>query len=219
MKLPLIAYIDILSNAFPLGVGVSRWKRVKSEAIIVFVFVGVGAVTELITLFMAFRNLNNLWVLHIYHLIEYVLLALLFSRWQSVPWLRFLIKLSIPFYALFWLISKWTFEGWTGPATYTHTLSAAIFTILTTVALIQLIRSDHGGKGSEHHVPVYQSMHFWVFAGVLLYFTGNVTLFLLIDTVTQFQFLNAVTVWTLHWVLSIVVNVCFMVSFLCLRRQ
>ena len=221
MKLPVVAYIDIISSVLPVSAGIFRWKVVRSELFVAFCFVVIGFVTELVTLYMALKKMNNLWVLHSYNLIEYTLLAIIFSGWRSEKSIKLLIRLSIPLYALFWLLSKWWLENWSSPAVYTHTLSAVVFTFLSAFALIGLLRNrlDENAIDTRGETPMYMNEQFWFSVGVLLYFTGNVTLFLLVDTVTGFSFLDASNVWSFHWALSSIVNICFMITFLCPRQQ
>src|SRR5690242_2546781 len=127
MQLPLIAYMDLASNALPLGAGLLLRHPLRRERALLFVLILVGVLSELISGWMAFHHTSNLWILHIYNLIEFALLSLIFARWIEPRVVRRIFLASIPAYALLWLVTKWNIERFDAPAEYTHVVSAIFF--------------------------------------------------------------------------------------------
>src|SRR5437867_13457162 len=81
-----MVYLDLSSNVLPFTTALYRWKQVKENyagAALVFTFTTLGAFTEAVTFWMAIHRIENLWVLHVYHLGEYILLMSLFGVWQK----------------------------------------------------------------------------------------------------------------------------------------
>jgi len=169
-----------------------------------------GVFSETASYFMAQARMNDLWVLHIHHAIEFGLLMYVLARWQRQPVIRSLELLLIPIYLSFWLVSIFTYEKLTSPAEYTHTLSSTILIAASIATLFGLM------KGEDR--ILYADHKFWVCAGVLVYFTSNIMLFLFINRITGLSVTEAISVWSIHWVLDIISNVLYTVGFLCLAR-
>jgi len=62
-------------------------------------------------------------------------------------------------------------------------------------------------------------MRFWVASGALLYFAGNIMLFLLSGRIAILAINDAMTVYSIHWIIDSVANVFFAGAFLCMDRQ
>lgn len=175
--------------------------------------VALGFATELVTLAMGARGIRNLWVIHFYTLLEYVLLVMIFGAWHSHnPRMHSILLLSGALFALFWLGLKWTgIEPFIAPVTYTHSVSSALLTIVATVTLVDIARLPE--------TVVYRDARFWVSVGVLLNYTTNVVLFLVMDWFVNLPRSEAAAVWTIRWVASAVMNVCFAIAYLCMQRE
>lgn len=231
MKLPLIAHLDLFSHALPLIAALYKWRPVsrnRSGAAFFFAFTALGALTEGVTYWMATHHIRNLWMLHFHNLGQYILLMSMFSLWQEKVTdikesekgssLFFLtpafLRWSIFVYTAFWLVSKWTFEKWNEPASYTVTVSTLVFIVISLATLYRvLIRL--GGTGES----MLRNFQFWVTVGVLMYSAGSAVHFLLIPLSTNLAIGSAVTLWSIHWGLNVLVNVLYAYGLLCLMRQ
>ena len=218
MKLPLSAYLNIASDFVPLGAGIARRAYRKGEVALFFSFVFLGFVVEISTFLLAQRKINNLWILHIYALIEYIILILVFASWQKErPLLRRLLYGSIWIYTLFWILSKYQLERFESIDQYTHSVSALVFVALSVLTLLDQVRTEESFVPST--VPLYGTFRFWVTVGVLIFFSGNTLLFGLGNVIGALAFKDAVAVWTFHWWLNITANICYAIGFLCLKRE
>ena len=200
----------MFSHLLPVGAGWARRSLFGREEKVLFLFVVIGMVTEFVTYFMVLRKINTLWVLHVHHLLEFVMLMLILGNWQDQRAIHRLALLSIPVYTVFWIVSLFTIESFCGPATYTHNVAGALLVILAAITLYNLM--------NESEIEVYRELRFWAAAGVLIYFAGNTVLFLLFDRRALLRSQDALTVWKLHWVIDTFVNLSYTASFLCLRR-
>lgn len=226
MKLPLIAYLDLFSHLLPVGAGIFRWNEVRrnDEGIMfIFVFTFIAALSELSTYWMAINKIPNLWVLHFYHLGEYVFLMLYFSilimedtRFQT---LGRVLRWSIVGFFFFWLISKWTIEKWSEPASYTHTFSTCIFIMLSLYTLFQLVVGEKLREGEEKKTSLLGNFRFWIIFGLLVYFTGSAVHFLLISPLTALSMDAAIKIWAIHWGVNVLVNILYLYGFVCLMPK
>jgi hypothetical protein len=200
----------MFSHLLPFGAGWSRRELFNREEKIFFIFILIATVTEFVTFLMALKKVNNLWVLHVHHLLEYGLLMLILAGWQRRPAFRRIALSSILLYSLFWIVALCTVERFSGPATYTHNTAGVLLVIASSATLFDLMKDDQ--------IDLHRDFRFWVTAGVLICYGGNSVLFLLFDRITLLRFQDAAAVWTIHWVIDTIVNLVYAAAFLCLRR-
>jgi len=209
MKLPIISYIDFFSHVLPIGTGLfHRTALLQKERFIFFVFVCLAMITEIVTLCMAMEKMNNLWVLHIHHLLEFGLLMQIISMWQRQPLFRKIWLISIPFFIIFWIISNLTIESFFGPAEYSHVVFSGVLVFASIYSLINLMKDES--------LILWKEIRFWITSGILIYFGGNTVLFLFFDKIFALKTQDAITVWNIHWIIDTIVNVFYAIGFLCL---
>jgi hypothetical protein len=183
----------------------------RSDRILLVLVLSLGAITDVLSLFLALRRLNNLWLLNIYNLTEFVLLAVLFAFWQRTKLGRMVVYLSAILYALFWVIAKSTFEPLEAPLEFTRTISSIVFAFLSVLAMFSLLNERSG--------ILYKDMRMWTVTGILIYFSGNITIFVLLGVISRFATGPAIDVWMIQWILNIIMNICFTIAFLCRHPQ
>lgn len=210
MKFAPLVYIDLASNVLPIGAGFFKRSLLIREKLIFFLFVVASVVIEIIGMYLASHHTNNLWLIHIYNLIEFTLLMMIYARWQENGLWQRLLYFSIILFAIFWIVSKWTIEGFFEPSQYTRTVSSVIFIPVASIMLINLMR--------EEGMVIHRDYRFWISAGVLLNFAGNIMLFLYNGPISNLRIEEWVPIWTIHWIISIAVNLFYMGGFLCMKK-
>jgi hypothetical protein len=172
------------------------------------------------TYITAFKRINNHWILHIYDLLEYVILIVLFAGWQKEAGrtlLRRFLYVSIGLYTVLWIVAKFEFESFKLFDQYTHTISALVLVAISLFTLIDLTRNE--SLSANREVPLYQTFKFWILVAILLFFSGNTFLFGMGLFIGALKFNDAVAVWTIHWWLNITANIMYGVGFWFLKRQ
>jgi hypothetical protein len=219
MKLPFPGYLNLASDLIPVGMGLARRRNWGGEASLFFVFVALGLVVEVATFTLAQLSIHNLWILHVYALLEYIILILIFAGWQKEakrPLLRHALYASIGVYGLIWILAKIEFEKFASADQYTHSISAIVFVAFSLFTLVNLARTE--GSSLKTQAPIYRTFQFWVLVGILIFFAGNTFLFGLGELISSLAFKDAVAVWTIHWWLNITANICYGVGFWYLKR-
>jgi hypothetical protein len=226
VKYPLIAYLDLYSSVLPVTAGLYRWNQLKTNrfgAAFVFALTSIGAIAELGTYWMAINGLHTVWVLHFYHLAEFILLMCVFSFWklgvknedggggdaffQSSRFFRW----SVALYSVFWLVSKWTFEPWDQPANYTLNISTFVFILISLFTLYRLV-----SQKSKLQDSILRNFQFWITAGVLIYFAGSALDFLFASQIFKLPPEYAMSLWTIHWSINVLANILYAYGFVCL---
>jgi len=212
MNFPTIAYVDIASNLVPFGVGISRIRNIQRERWAFFIFILVAMLTELVTFWMATQHIHNLWLLQCYNVVEYGCLIILFAAWQSKAGLKRLYYWSIVVFLTLWISFKiGGIERFDDPAEYTHTVSSLFLVSAALIAFVDLMKVDD--------IIIYRDARFWISSSVLIYFAGNIVLFLYSAGITALHLPALEPFGTLHWTIDIGCNSMYAVAFLCFRRN
>lgn len=213
MKLPAIYWIDFATNFLPVGVGLYNRRWIVKENRLFFFFTIAALCSELITFTLAINGIRNLWMLQIYSLVSYTLLALLFAHWLQPDPISRLVRYSVLLYGIVWTGAKvFGIEGINDPAHFTHPIASTALVIISSITLYRISHND-----TEPHW--WNTMRFWVSSGVLLYFAGNVMLFVVLDKIASLRFSDAMTIWSFHWSIDAVTNISYTFGLLCLRQD
>ena len=160
----------------------------------------VGA--DAVSIYMIIRQQSNIQVLHIYTLLEYSFLIIVFSYWQKSPSLRRYLLISIPLFALLGISAKIFLEAPTQFDNFTSSVEGAVLVGVSAYTLYGLILEDLGS--------LYREPRFWVSVAVLVYFSGNLV---------AFSLRPVIFIGVIHSILNIISNLCYTGGFLSLRRR
>lgn len=200
--LPIHYYLSYLSDIVPFVFGLYLYRYLDSDMKLLLSLFTIVLLVDAILFYMSFNQINNLWLLHIFTLIEYSFLILVFASWQKNAFLKRCLRLSIPLFALIWFASKLFLEGFNQIDNFTSSLESMLLVGVSAYTLYDLSK--------EYLFTIYKEYRFWVAGAVLIYFTGNQLFFALS---------NIINVWPLHSALNIIANLSYTLGFLCLPRH
>lgn len=196
-------YLAWLSDAVPFFVGVYLYRWLSKDMRILLRYFAIVLLVDVILYYTSFIiKINNLWLFHIFTLVEYSFLILVFSSWQKNALLKRNMRLSIPIFAMIWVMAKFFLEGFNEIDNFTSSVESVLLVVVSAYTLYDL--------NKENVVSIYKEPRFWVAGAVLIYFSGNLLCF---------AFSNVVLVWPIHSVLNIIANLLYTGGFLCLPRR
>ena len=79
-----LVYICILSNLFPLIIGLFYFRHLSLNMRILLSLYLVFLLAEWIVNYQAERDINNLWIFHLITIFEYITLTTVFIFWQKI---------------------------------------------------------------------------------------------------------------------------------------
>ncbi len=173
-------------------------------------FLSLAFVTDLLCLYLAFQNMNNLLVFHIFTLLSYVVLMTAFSIWAGRRRSRRIMQLSIPLFTVWWLVAKLTIEKLSRFDTLTLPLAAMLLVAASVYTLYHLSKSDV--------LLVHRDPRFWVSAAVMIYYSTGLATYAVANAILSDESIM-VSAWHIRWVLSIVSNLCFGGGLMCHRVE
>jgi hypothetical protein len=162
---------------------------------------------ELLGLYLINKGFNNLWMTHVYSIIEYTLLIIVFSCWQKNQMFRKILQWSIPVFAIMGITNMIRLQDLHHVNSYGLTVEGMILVGVSAYTLFELNRE---GAGSLLREP-----RFLIGTGVLLYFTSTVIFFALSNVLLSFPRQTALLVWSLHNMVNILANFVYAGGILC----
>ena len=202
--MPLIGYISVFSILLPFGaICLIRPKEMPAAPEFAFIiYITVAAITQWIQSAFAFQGMNNLWIAHFFIPIEFLLLA--FCLWHFEPTYRTNMAAFILVAGSF-IIYDQLFRSHLGsfslPGLITEGM--ALFILSVRVFYLAVVRT----------VSYKDEFHFWVSAGMLVYFGMNSLVYLF------FNFAGWEGQFILHSITNIFINIFFWRGYLCLVRR
>lgn len=202
----ILTYTSAIFSIVSLIIGSVFVKRIKTYLIPIFIVTSISAVVEIINfVFVTFVE-NNLFVFHIFTILEFTLLTLFYS---------YLLKNHINsqlFYIFIALFITMAFFD------YKINGLKSIDSLSSTVESIFLVSSSL----VLFFFMIYKKMLpnllaspiFWVNSGVLIYFSGNIFLFAFSNYLYSTEIEKYAILWALlHSSLNIIYNTCLSTAF------
>lgn len=168
---------------------------------ILLIFLTIAGLIGIIVTSLAFYKINNMWLFHIYTLLETSLLLFVFSYWQKKYVLRNRLRLIILVFALIWIGAKLYLESFSRLDSYTASLECVLLVGVSAYTLFNL--------NNENVNTLFRDQRFWVSSAVLFYFAGNAM---------TFSLGNIFNTWLIHSVLNIFANLLYTGGFIFQRR-
>ena len=198
--LPIHDYFSLVSSYIPFVSGLIFYRVLDKNLKILLIFIFVKIITDAVAITLAMHQLNNMWIFHIYTLLEYCFLTYILANWQQVKLSKIILFTSIFVFAMIWIISKFTIEKFILFDNYTSTLSSTLLTGLSLLTLFQIMKDNLTGIFHDHR--------FWVSFAILIYAAGNFFTFAM----------ATVYLWSPHNMINILSNLCYTGGFLSNRR-
>ena len=208
MKLSSTIYIGVAADVLPLLVGLACLRYLDKPLrllVLFYVFIlGVNATN----IYSIQNKVSNLWALNIFLLAEYAFLAYIFSLWLDGGKVKKLLHISIPLMITAWIAAKLAGVSLFGTLHQFKVAESILLILLSTYTLHRIT--------SQSETPNYRLPEFWISVGVLLYFSGNILLFIAMKLFLDMKIFAKA--WLIHLGLNIIANIFYSGGFVSQRR-
>ncbi|NEU68155.1 hypothetical protein GK091_14785 [Spirosoma agri] len=190
------SYVMIIS----LGVALVRRRFLQAELKYIGAFLLLSLVGEIVSLTLSKLHIPNLFLLHIYTLLEFNIIALFYRRFFSAFYPRWLIVVLLLVFNSFVVLNTLFFQPLTVFNTYPRGLESLMVIGLAILCFYKML-TELDIKHPETY-PI-----FWINTGFLLYFAGSLILFLLANiTIEQPNQSLSLMSWGLHSCLFVLMH-------------
>lgn len=204
----ILNYCSAFSGLLPIGATGLRYRSYDWVLRRLAWFFWVGGLFDLLGVVTEALHVRNLPLFHIFSVINLLFLSALYYYTLRGQRLRAAIALVAGGLLVFTVYNAlrpgelWWFpsQGMTG--------QCVLFILLALLYFYQLLRQP--AVVAIEHNPL-----FWVNAGVLVYFSGNLFLFMLQEWLSRVAPLQHANYWAIHSVANIVANLLYAAGLLC----
>lgn len=193
------------SVALPLAIGLFRLKRLQTIQRYVLALVIVSILVELAAVLLGrFLHLRNLPLLHVFSVVQFTLLWLIFAQRLIPPFSRrFFGVILVAFWAFALVCAIWI-DGIYNFNAHARSFGAILVIIFCLSYFYQRLRKlDLENLESD---PL-----FWVATGSLIYFSGSLILFIISNYILPDKAMSF-SMWGVHGIFNTFNNMFFMIA-------
>jgi hypothetical protein len=206
MSAELLNWFSYISTAFSivsLLVGLVYIRAIRSYLIPVFISVCIAALVEIINLIISDYALSNIPILHLYTIFEFTLLYLFYLLFYKQYFKVGSFYFLLPVFILVTYID-YKKNGLNEMDSFSVTVESSIFILCSIFSFFYIMRK-------LIFENILESPFFWINSGILIYFSGNILLFIFSNSLDQ---TNYYFFWsTIHSLLNVIYNSVVCIAF------
>jgi hypothetical protein len=186
--------LTMVSSAVPLVVGLFYYRRLMREMKILVLYLSISFIFELSLFLLGLLGINNLWMVQVWTIIEYIFIVVLFSYWMKVGKIRMVLIYSVIPFIIFYIIDVALLSEVDKFNSYSRSVECLIFSGVAGYALYDLSKTHTGS--------LWQNFRFYLILAVFLYFTGSLMIYALSNLVIEYAFNIALPFFMIPLVLN-----------------
>jgi hypothetical protein len=173
-----------------------KWKTVQgAQRFLILLFVEI-ALSSVVCTVLGWSGRNNLWVIHIATLCDFIIEIGMFILWKKRKYEKRVLFIVGCLFVIVWLISKWTFEPMDKFDSYTSVISSVAELIIAITILFDVLRDAIPSLRMDPRV--------WVASGIIIYTAGALFILALFNEMLNISPDLIKKVWPLNWLLSFI---------------
>lgn len=178
-------------------IGILRFKALNTEQRILFILIALTGLVELASRILWMNKISNLFLYHIYAVVEFSLLSILYTRHLKGLIKPVFIEVVIVGFILFAILNSIFFQSLRQFNSNVTFIECLLLIILSILYFYKLLRD------LNHKKLEYEPM-FWISMSVLTYFSGALILFHVANDLIPIPEKERVAVWGVHALFNIV---------------
>lgn len=187
----------------PIIVAIRLYRVITHALKAILFYLFVAAVFNIVA--SIFSHSNNLPLLHIYTVVEFLFLLPFYYKLLSGKKVVLVLGILFPVWAV---INSLVVQNIYGFNSYSRATEALIMTIFALMYLADVTKEEWGGRPEN-----------WANAGLLLYFSGALSQFAFSNVVSAYApVMFKMLIWDIHATFVLIMYLLFTVAFLKCRR-
>lgn len=201
----VLSLVPVFLIAIGALVGFFRFGNIDRNQRLLLLLMVVAIIVELVSRYRWSQRLNTFPVFHVYAIVEYLILARIYSNSFKDILLGSLIRKSMIFMIVYTLLNAFFWQPLTTPNTNVTTVNSIVFVGLALFWFFRILNE-------LRYQYIERSSFFWINIGVLTYFSGSLVIFSFADWLDDIEFSDSVSVWIIHLILNIIHYLCFNIA-------
>lgn len=182
----------------PFITGLIKFERLNSHLRIIFYLISFGLFTNILMIFFGIVYKNNIWLGHIYTIVEFFLISFFFLNLFDKPIFKRIISILISIFVVIVFINKIYLEQIQKIDNYSLTISAILLLVISSMYLVEYI--------SKNMLIDVKSYQFLLTIGFMIYFGGDLFIFALSNEIKG--------IWIVHNLISTLLTLIYTLVFL-----
>jgi len=197
--------ISSLTIVLPLLIAIWKYYRLSTMQRKLFYLIVLFFITELIANILWYQKKNNLSVYHFYSIIEFGLIVNIYKdELKKIFPKRFFTTLVIGF-TVFAIVNMSYFQG-------LKTFNSNATTLLGVLVIFLSLSYFYALLKEVKYTSLERNPMFWLNAGFLIYFSSNLLLFFINNSMFTKADEVSYLVWGLHAIVNIVLVIFFIIA-------
>ena len=196
----VIHYASFFSVLLPLTAAITTYKSLTGTLRILSVFVFFTALIEISSMILSLQLINNMFLFHLFTLIEFAFLMAFFGHISGNSKARIIALITAIAFIGYALTEASIHQSFDHFNSQQRSVEGIIILLCCINYFITLIRNDR----IEMANPLL-----WLVSGLFIYFSGTLFLFAYAD---KYLISSEHNYWTIHSILNIFLNLTFAIS-------
>lgn len=166
----------------PFFIGLSRFNKLDSTLKIIFYLVSISTGMTLLMIYFGIAKRSNSWLMHIYTVVEFLLISYFYYRLFSKKVFRKIITILFGVFSIVVILNKIYLEPLNKIDNYSLTIESIILLILTSMFLVDFLINNFIINIRDYRILLT--------VGYMIYFGGNLFIFALSNEVNGIWFVH-----------------------------
>ncbi|MBC8753259.1 hypothetical protein H2O64_01165 [Kordia sp. YSTF-M3] len=207
----ILRLISSFAVILPLLIAVWKYHRLdKVQRKLVYLLITI-LVVESISNVLWYQKINNLPVYHFYSIIEFILIVNIYKDELKKLFPKRFFYLLIAVFTIFSIVNMCYFQNLT-------TFNSNVTTLLGFLVIFLSLSYFYALLKEVKYSSLEQNPMFWINAGFLIYFSSNLILFFINNSMFATADESSRLVWGLHAIVNIVLTFFYTIS-ICLNPK
>lgn len=182
----------------PSFLGILIWEKLTKPLKLIFFLILTSCIFNLIMIYFGLKYRNNVWIGHIYTIIEFFLISSFFYLIFKSRLLKKIVLLLMIIFAPVVVLNKIFLESFHAIDNYSLTLSSIILLAISSMYFVEYI--------TNNMIVNFKDYRFLLSIGFMIYFGGNLFIFALSNEVKG--------IWLVHNIIYIILILIISIVFL-----
>ncbi|TSE06412.1 hypothetical protein [Aquimarina algiphila] len=201
----IIRLISLLIVGLPFIVALFKFKILNKTQIVLFYLLLIIILVEIISLFFWYKKINNLPIYHLYTIIEFAIISKIYAEeLKSIFSKNFFLVLVLMF-AVFSVLNTLFFQN-------IFTFNSNAITVSGLIVIFFALSYFYALLKEVKYRTLESNPMFWINSGFLIYFSSNLILFYMNNTLFKGVTEASLILWGLHAIVNIVLTIFYTIA-------
>lgn len=202
----LIHYVSAGSIVVPIFFSIFKIWSLNQSLKALTLYLIICLIIEFVSDVLWYDNINNLWLFHIFTLLEFTCFMYIFFQILKIEHKQKLFSVIILSFLIIFLVDIIFISGHLKMNELARNVEGFTFIVLSILYFKSLMKSNE-------HQSLLQKFSFWFSSAILLYFSGSLFIFLFSNYLLDSSPETFFGIYAIHSILSIIFNILLAICF------